>query len=54
MIDQAPQSDDAALERALAEAPRGAMALAAAAVGLLLIAWLAMYLFIFLPRGPVS
>ena len=48
------EEDDTALERALAEAPRGAMALAGVAVGLLLIAWLAIYLFIFLPRGPVS
>jgi hypothetical protein len=42
------------LDRALAEVPRGAMALGGIAVGLLLIAWLAIYLFVFLPRGPVS
>lgn len=47
-------ADRAALERALRETPRGAFALAAIAVGLLLIAWLAFYLFAFLPRGPVS
>ena len=46
--------DEAALERALAETPRGALALAGAAMALLLIAWLAIYLFVFLPRGPVS
>jgi hypothetical protein len=47
-------AERAALERALKETPRGAMALAAIAVGLLLLAWLAVYLFLFLPRGPVS
>jgi len=46
--------EEAALERALAETPRGALALAGAAMALLLIAWLAIYLFVFLPRGPVS
>jgi hypothetical protein len=51
----APATDsDPELERALAEVPRGAMALGGIAVGLLLIAWLAIYLFVFLPRGPVS
>ena len=34
--------------------PSGALALAGVAVGLLLLAWLAMYFFVFLPRGPVS
>lgn len=48
------ENEEAALERALAEAPRGALALAGAAMALLLIAWLAIYLFEFLPRGPVS
>jgi hypothetical protein len=42
------------LERALAEVPRGALALAGIAAGLLLIAWLAIYLFVFLPRGSVN
>ena len=51
---QREESEDALLERALAEVPRGAMALAGLAMGLLLLAWLAIYLFIFLPRGPVS
>lgn len=44
----------AALERALAEAPRGAAALAGVAVGLLLLAWFAIYFFVFLARGPVN
>lgn len=36
------------------EVPRGAFALALITAGLLLAAWLAVYLFVFLPRGPVS
>jgi hypothetical protein len=46
--------DSAALERALAETPRGAAALAGVALGLLLLAWFVIYLLIFLARGPVS
>ena len=42
------------LNEVLAEVPRGAMALAALTVGLLLIAWFAVYFFIFLPRGQVG
>lgn len=42
------------LEAALRETPRGAFALAAIAVGLLLAAWLAIYVFVFLPRGVVG
>ncbi len=34
--------------------PSGAFALAGAAVALLLVAWLVMYFFTFLPRGPVG
>jgi len=48
------ETEEAALERALHDVPRGALALSGAAVALLLIAWLAIYVFIFLPRGPVS
>ena len=44
----------AALERALQDAPRGAIALAGSAVILLMICWLAIYLFVFLPRGTVG
>jgi asparagine N-glycosylation enzyme membrane subunit Stt3 len=42
------------LERALRQAPRGAFAVAGVAVGLLMAAWLAIYLFVFLPRGSVG
>jgi hypothetical protein len=46
--------DEAALERALEETPRGALALSSLTVGLLLLAWLLMYALVFLPRGMVS
>lgn len=42
------------LEAAMEQAPRGAVAVSAIAVGLLLICWLAMYIFVFLPRGTVG
>lgn len=40
--------------RMLADVPKGAAALSAIAVLLLLGAWLAMYAFVFLPRGQVG
>jgi hypothetical protein len=46
--------EERALEEALEQAPRGAFALAGAAVALLILAWLAIYFFIFLPRGQVG
>lgn len=46
--------DREALARALAETPRGAAALAGTALALLILAWLAIYFFVFLARGPVS
>ena len=48
------EDEAAPLARALQEAPRGAFALAGLSVGLLLICWLAIYLFVFLPRGQVG
>ena len=36
------------------EVPKGALALSALTVGLLVVAWFAIYLFVFLPRGPVG
>ena len=47
-------AEDAALEQALEETPRGALALAGIAVALLVAAWFAVYLFAFLPRGAAS
>lgn len=46
--------EEAALAAALEEAPRGAVAVAGVAVGLLLLCWFAIYLFVFLPRGSVG
>jgi hypothetical protein len=48
------EADDEALERVMAEVPRGALALSGLTVGLLLLAWFLMYVFVFLPRGPVG
>ena len=42
------------LEKALAQTPRGAFALAGLTTGLLMLAWLAMYVLVFLPRGEVG
>lgn len=53
-----PQDDDGLsqeqVDRALRETPGGAFALAGLTVGLLIVAWVAIYLLVFLPRGPVS
>lgn len=46
--------DEAALAQAMRDVPRGAMALAGAAVALLTIAWVAIYLLVFVPRGVVG
>ena len=42
------------LRAALEQTPRGAFALAGITVGLLMLAWFAIYLFVFLPRGSVG
>jgi hypothetical protein len=39
---------------ALRYGPRGALAIASIAVGLLFLGWLAFYFLLFLPRGPVG
>jgi hypothetical protein len=41
-------------EGVLGEVPRGAIALAGLTAGLMLLAWLAIYFLIFLPRGTVG
>ncbi len=48
------RGDDEALERVMAEVPRGALALSGLTVGLLLLAWFLMYALVFLPRGTVG
>jgi hypothetical protein len=42
------------IDRALVQTPRGAFALAGLTVGSLMLAWVALYLFIFVPRGSVG
>lgn len=42
------------LEAAMSGGPRGAIAVSAIAVGLLLLGWLFIYVFVFLPRGTVG
>lgn len=52
--DQDDGLDPDKLESALRQTPRGAFALAGLTVGLLMAAWIAVYLFVFLPRGQVG
>ena len=42
------------LEKALEGGPRGAIAVSAIAVALLLLGWLGIYFLVFLPRGTVG
>lgn len=42
------------IDEALKQTPKGAFALSGLTVGLLLLAWLAIYVFVFLPRGTVG
>jgi hypothetical protein len=48
------QIDEAALAQAMRIVPLGAGVLAGTAVALLVIGYLAIYLLVFLPRGPVG
>ena len=48
------QVDDAALAEVMRTVPLGAGVLAGTAVALLVIGYLAIYLLVFLPRGPVG
>lgn len=53
--DYADRNEEMArLEAAIDVAPRGALVVSGVAVGLLLLSWLAIYLFVFLPRGTVG
>jgi hypothetical protein len=55
---RAPDPDDEpteeAVHAALADTPRGALALAFLTTALLIAGWLFVYLFVFLPRGEVG
>ena len=46
--------DEAALARVMREVPKGAAALAGAAVAMLVIGWVLIYLLVFVPRGTVG
>ena len=54
MAEHARESLGPDMENALRETPKGAFALAGLTVALLLIAWLAIYILVFLPRGMVG
>jgi hypothetical protein len=45
-------ADEAA--QALRDGPIGALIVASIAVGLLFLGWLAFYVFLFMPRGPIG
>jgi hypothetical protein len=54
-LDNLPDATvNAELEEVLKTVPKGAFALAGVALGLLMLAWLVLYFFVFLPRGAVS
>lgn len=42
------------LEAAAGEGPRGALAVSGIAVSLLMLCWLIIYFFVFLPRGTIG
>ena len=45
---------EAELDEVLKVVPKGALVLSSLAVGSLILAWLAVYFFVFLPRGPIG
>lgn len=52
--DASDSVSQAELEQALETTPKGALALAGAALALLMLAYLLVYFLVFLPRGAVS
>ena len=46
--------DKAKLAQALAEIPKGSVAVAVSAVVIVIAIWFAFYFFAFLPRGPIG
>jgi len=46
--------DKAKLAQALAEIPKGSVAVAVTAVAIVMAIWFAFYFFVFLPRGPIG
>jgi hypothetical protein len=53
-VERPPSAGESELEHALESVPLGTFAVSAMAVALLLIGYLYVYLFVFLPRGTVS
>jgi len=47
-------SEDERVAQIVAEGPKGALALGAASVAVVIAIWVAFYLFAFLPRGPIG
>jgi hypothetical protein len=52
--ERVPNPASQSLDAVLREVPKGALALAGLALAILLIAWLLMYLLVFIPRGTVG
>lgn len=52
--DAGSPAEDTALAEVLKTVPQGAFALAGITLSLLMLAWLLVYVFIFLARGPIS
>ena len=53
-LDPGDGIDEAALARVMADVPRGAAMLAGAAVALLVIGWILIYVLVFIPRGVIG
>lgn len=51
---RADDPEDVRVAEIVAHGPRGAIVLAALSVGVVVGLWLAFYLFVFLPRGPIG
>ncbi len=51
---QADEQEEARVAEFGARGPRGALALAALSMGVVVALWVAFYLFVFLPRGPIG
>jgi hypothetical protein len=52
--DPGDEIDAAVLAGVMGDVPRGAAMLAGAAVGLLVIGWILIYLLVFIPRGVIG
>ena len=52
--EEADQVDEAALARVMRSVPLGAAVLAGSAVALLVLGYLLIYIFVFIPRGSVG